>query len=114
MDESPAPGTLPDNYEAVLSWKLDQNKRQVNILQIAVVLLTPLAALTALSVLGMGLLSGTNWVALFAFYAALNASGAIGDMWMTALALRYPRAAYVVDKRDGMEIFLPQPGSRLQ
>ena len=72
-----------------------------------VVALSPLVVLSLLAVLLMALLPGTPWIGLIAFIAALNATGAIGDLWITGLVLRYPKDAYIVDERDGVRIFLP-------
>ncbi|MEP7133862.1 MAG: DUF3267 domain-containing protein [Chloroflexota bacterium] len=77
-------------------------------LQIA---LAPLIALSSLSVLGMWLMGGTAWVAFCALCGVINASGAIGDLWMTIIVLRYPVSAYVMDERDGIRIFLSKPRS---
>jgi hypothetical protein len=68
--------------------------------------LAPLVVLSLLAVLGMALLPGTGWVALFALCAVINGSGASGDLWMAGIVIRYPRSAYVVDERDGMRILL--------
>jgi hypothetical protein len=32
-----------------------------------------------------------------AFCGAINASGAVGDLWITMIVLRYAATAYVVD-----------------
>jgi hypothetical protein len=37
----------------------------------------------------------------------LNAGGAIGDLWMTGLALRYSSTALVRDEADSIRIFTP-------
>lgn len=74
-----------------------------------VIALAPLVVLSLLIILGMWLLQGTLWVALLAVAGVMNASGAVGDMWITLIVLRYPTAAYVVDERDGVRIFLPKP-----
>jgi hypothetical protein len=37
----------------------------------------------------------------------MNASAANADVWITALLLNYPAAAYVVDERDGLRILVP-------
>jgi hypothetical protein len=42
------------------------------------------------------------WIALA---ITLNAAGAIGDLWMTAVALRYDPSALVRDEADSMRIF---------
>jgi hypothetical protein len=75
--------------------------------QYVAVALAPLVVLSLLFVLGIWLLSGTGWVALLGICGVLNASGAIGDIWMSGIALRYPTAAYIVDEQDGMRVFLP-------
>jgi hypothetical protein len=75
--------------------------------QYLAVSLAPLAALSLAALLGMVLKPGPDIAWLLALCAALNASGASGDLWMTAVVAGYPRHAYVVDERDGMRIFLP-------
>jgi hypothetical protein len=72
------------------------------------VALAPLVVVSLLAILAMALLAGTAWVALLAFVATFNAAGAVGDMWIAAVVLRYPSHAYVVDEKDGMRIFLPE------
>ncbi len=68
--------------------------------------LAPLVGLSGLAILGMFLLQGTNWVALLILCAAMNGSGAIGDMVLVTLVLRYPKTAYILDERDGIRIFM--------
>ncbi|MDX1994877.1 MAG: DUF3267 domain-containing protein [bacterium] len=66
-----------------------------------------LAPAIVLTLVGMGLV----WVTLdsLASYIAvavvLNGAGAIGDFWMTAVVLRYPKDALVRDEEDGIRIF---------
>lgn len=74
-----------------------------------VIALAPFVCLSILFVLGMWLLQGTLWVVLLGICGALNAAGAIGDMWITMIVLRYAPTAYVMDERDGMRVFLPKP-----
>ncbi len=74
-----------------------------------VISLAPLVVLSALVVLGMWLMQGTLWVALLAVCGAFNASGAIGDVWISTIVLRYAPTARIVDERDGIRVFLPQP-----
>lgn len=74
----------------------------------AVIALAPLISVSVLVVLGMWLLQGTLWVALLALCGVINASGAVGDLWMTMIVLRYENSAYVIDERDGMRVFLPR------
>jgi hypothetical protein len=58
------------------------------------------------AVLGIWLAPGSSWTTLFVICGAVNASGAIGDLWMTRIALRYPSAARILDERDGMRVFV--------
>lgn len=46
-----------------------------------------------------------EWIALA---ISINAAGAIGDIWMAAIALRYDRSALIRDEEDSMRIFAPQ------
>jgi hypothetical protein len=73
-----------------------------------VIALAPFVLISALVILGMWLLQGTLWVLLLGLCGIFNASGAIGDMWMTMIVLRYATPAYVVDERDGIRVFLPR------
>jgi hypothetical protein len=66
--------------------------------------LTPLVLITCLALLGIWLFQGTAWVALFALIAVVNAAAATSDLWVTALLLRYPSNAWMV---DGMRILMP-------
>ncbi len=45
------------------------------------------------------------WVGIAAL---VNAGGAIGDLWMTRAALRYPREVLVKDEADGIRIYMPK------
>lgn len=71
-----------------------------------------LAPLGMLSLLVMALLAApvsTNLATLLIICGAFNAAGAIGDLWITRVVLRYPAHAYVIDERDGVRIFMPKP-----
>jgi hypothetical protein len=70
------------------------------------VALAPLVGLSCSAILGMVLLQGTNWVALLTVCAGMNGSGAIGDLCFVSIVLRYPKNAYIVDKCDGIRIFV--------
>jgi len=72
-----------------------------------VISLAPFVFISVLVVLGMWILQGTTWVALLAICGIVNASGAVGDMWITMIVLRYVDTAYVMDERDGIRVFLP-------
>jgi hypothetical protein len=54
------------------------------------------------------LLAGTPWVLPLAVSAAINAAGAVGDLWISRVVLRYPKESFVMDERDGVRIFLPE------
>jgi hypothetical protein len=71
------------------------------------VALAPLVGLSLLALLGMVALAGTPWVGLLVFCAAVNAAGAIGDLWIVSIIFRYPSNARAVDERDGMRVLLP-------
>ena len=73
-----------------------------------VIALAPLIFISILVVLGMWLLQGTLWVALLGICGIINACGAVGDMWITIIVLRYANTAYVIDERDGIRLFLPK------
>ena len=72
-----------------------------------VIALAPFVFISTFVIMGMWLLQGTLWVPLLAICGIFNAGGAIGDMWMTVIVLRYPATAYVMDERDGLRLFLP-------
>ena len=76
-----------------------------------VISLAPLVVLSALVVLGMWLMQGTLWVAVLAVCGAFNASGAIGDVWISTIVLRYAPTARIVDERDGIRVYLPGPAA---
>ncbi len=80
--------------------------------QYLAVALAPLVILSLLAGLGIVLLAGHSILLLIAVGALINGSGAIGDLWMSVIVLRYPVPAYVIDERDGMRIFLPQEDGR--
>ncbi|MCC6500352.1 MAG: DUF3267 domain-containing protein [Anaerolineales bacterium] len=75
--------------------------------QYIVMALAPLVSLSALACCAILIQAGAASVWLFAVLGTLNGGAAIGDLWITSVALRYPSSAYVVDERDGMRIFLP-------
>ena len=74
-----------------------------------VIALAPFVFISVLVVLGMLVLQGTAWVVLLAICGVVNASGAVGDMWITIIVLRYAATAYIMDERDGVRVFLPKP-----
>ena len=70
--------------------------------------LAPLILLSILFILGMWFLNGTFWVIILAIAGIINATGAIGDLWITGIVLRYPDTAYIIDEKDGVRVFLQQ------
>ena len=76
--------------------------------QYVITLLSPLVGLSVLACFGILIQPGTSIVWLLAIWAIINASASSGDLWITAIVLRYPSYAKVVDERDGMRILLPQ------
>jgi hypothetical protein len=73
-----------------------------------IIALAPFVFISTLVILGMWILQGTAWVALLAICGVVNASGAVGDMWITLIVLGYAVNAYVMDERDGIRVFLPK------
>ena len=76
--------------------------------QYLIVSLAPMVSLSLLACLSILLQAGTVYVWLWAIWAMTNGSGTIGDLWITAVALRYPEYAYIIDERDGMRVLLPK------
>jgi len=75
--------------------------------QYLIISLAPLVSMTVLACIGILLFTGTTMVWALALFGLLNGGGAMGDLWITSLVLRYPSHAYVVDERDGIRMFLP-------
>jgi hypothetical protein len=70
-----------------------------------VVALAPLVVITLLCMI-LGFILPDRWHLYLALSVALNAGGAIGDMWMTWIALHYPPSALVRDEADGIRVFV--------
>ncbi|WP_255195441.1 DUF3267 domain-containing protein [Halorarius litoreus] len=69
--------------------------------QFLAVAVAPLVGITAFGVPAM-VLFDAPWLVL---PLAVNASGAIGDLWMTGLLLRYPRHVVVEDHTTGLRVY---------
>ena len=82
--------------------------------QYLVVSLAPLVSLSILACFGILIQTGTSNVWLWAAWATINGSGTIGDLWIIAVTLRYPKYAYIIDERDGIRVFLPQSEARMK
>ncbi|EMA69981.1 hypothetical protein C468_00560 [Halorubrum kocurii JCM 14978] len=63
-----------------------------------------LAPLVLLSLVGVPVMIVFEWRWL-ALPLALNAGGAVGDLWMALTLMRYPPSVTVVDTRTGLEIY---------
>ena len=74
--------------------------------QFVVTALAPLVVLTLLGVPLM-ILFEIPWLAI---PLALNAGGAVGDVWMSLILLSYPAGVTVLDRETGVEIYGP-PGT---
>ncbi|NJO83536.1 MAG: DUF3267 domain-containing protein [Blastochloris sp.] len=72
------------------------------------VAVAPLVVITVVSMILMGFAPG--WVGYYlAIGVILNAGGAVGDLWSSALLLRYPTSALIRDEQDGFRIYTPVP-----
>jgi hypothetical protein len=70
-----------------------------------------LAPLVVLSLLIMVILAAplsTGQATLLIICGAFNAAGAIGDLWIVRIVMRYPKEAFVIDERDGVRVFMPE------
>jgi hypothetical protein len=68
--------------------------------------LAPLVLLTIASVI-----LASHWNALagwLVFFGVVNASGAIGDLWMSWRIIRQPRTAIFFDLADGFAVLIPE------
>jgi hypothetical protein len=67
-----------------------------------------LAPLVCLSLLGSMLLPvAPLWLVPWLVLGLIaNAAGAVGDVWMSIIALRYPSSTWIVDERDGMRVYI--------
>lgn len=71
-----------------------------------VIALAPLIGLTLLGMLLAPLLP-EGWQVFVAIGVAINTSGAAGDVWMAAVALRYPPQVLIQDEADSIRIYCP-------
>jgi hypothetical protein len=67
--------------------------------------LAPLIVLTVASVvLATRIDAFAGWIV---FFAVVNASGAVGDLWMSWRIMRHPRDAMFFDLADGFAVLIP-------
>lgn len=71
--------------------------------QFVLIALAPLVILTGI---GLPLMVVFEWTWL-AFPLALNAGGAVGDIWMALTLLSYPSTVTVLDTTTGLEVYGP-------
>jgi len=69
-------------------------------------LVVALAPLVVLSVIGIPIMLVFEWKWL-AIPLAMNAGGAVGDIWMALTLLSYPSGVTVIDTTTGLEIYGP-------
>ncbi|MEN6298771.1 MAG: DUF3267 domain-containing protein [Anaerolineaceae bacterium] len=72
------------------------------------VALAPLLVLSLIVLVVLAMPISANLATLLIICGSFNAAGAIGDLWITRVVLRYPAHAYVIDERDGVRIFMPE------
>ena len=88
-------------YAAAPNWYIPRNKY----------LVTALAPFVLISVIGVGLMTiaPATWIAPLVLACVINASGAVGDLWVALLLLRQPPEALSNDAGDEIKIFTPVP-----
>lgn len=74
---------------------------------VIVAALSPLVVLIGLALIGIWLVQGTPWVALFALIGVVSVGASTSHLWGIATLLRYPSNAWTVDDGHGMRILLP-------
>ncbi len=87
-------------YISVLGFGLRRNS-------VIVAALIPPVVLIGLSLIGVWVVQGTPWVALFALIAVVNAGVSTSHLGVIATLLRYPSSAWTVDDGHGMRILMP-------
>jgi hypothetical protein len=68
--------------------------------------LAPLLVISMLYFLLTLIFSGSSLIFIFLICAAINASGAVGDLWISKIVLGYSKKAYILDEKDGVRVFL--------
>jgi hypothetical protein len=65
-----------------------------------------LAPLVVISLIGIGIMAAIPSIAHWMFIPfVVNASGAVGDLWMTRNVLRYPEHVLLEDRKNGLIIY---------
>ena len=73
------------------------------------ILLAPLISINSIAAGLMLLFPQLTWLV---WVIALNTSGAIGDLWIAAIALRYPASTSIEDLQEGFAIYAPHDVAR--
>jgi hypothetical protein len=71
-----------------------------------------LAPLVGITLLGLVLVwfIPDGWGYWVGWMVVLNAAGAIGDLWMSVVALRYPPTALIRDEAESIRVYVAMPG----
>lgn len=69
-----------------------------------VIALAPLVVINGTSLMLLAIFSRATWLS---WVIALNTAGAIGDLWVTGLLLRFPHQVSVEDRKEGVAIYAP-------
>lgn len=67
--------------------------------------LAPLIVINLLCLTLLAIFPQATWLGLVVVF---NTSGAIGDLWMAAILLRYPTEVMVEDREEGIAIYAPE------
>lgn len=86
-------------YAAAPGWYIPRNR----------FLLIGMAPLVVISLLGVILMMWVpaTWIAPLVLICVVNASGAVGDIWVTFMLLRQPPESYAHDMGETIEIHVP-------
>jgi hypothetical protein len=71
--------------------------------------LAPLVGMTLLGLVVMWFIPD-GWGYWVGWMVVLNAAGAIGDIWMSVVVLRYPPATLIKDEADSIRVYVALPG----
>jgi hypothetical protein len=76
--------------------------------QFLAVTYAPFVLITVAVVVLLAVLHPSIWVWAIIAAGAGNAGGAIGDMWISTVVLKYPANAKIMDEKDGVRVFVPE------
>lgn len=93
---------LPYAYATAPGQKISRNA-------FLIILLAPLAVIDSVAAILMVIFPQLSWLV---WVIALNTSGAIGDLWLAAIACRYPASVSVEDLQEGFAIYAPHDVDR--